>query len=73
MLTRQVLTPWQFLLCLAPHGIFELTALFWACSIGMLSVAVKEKFKLFVCPLLLMLTAGFIEAFVSTMVISLVL
>ena len=56
-----------FALCLLPHGIFELPALFLACAIGMRGVN-KAGVKAFMLPVVMLLLAAGVEVFITPLV-----
>jgi uncharacterized membrane protein SpoIIM required for sporulation len=66
---NNILQMWQFGLCLAPHGIFEVFAILLACAIGIQKIDLKSKMKLFKIPVALLVVAAFMEAYVSPMVV----
>lgn len=62
-------TAWpNYFLALAPHGIFELPAIFLACAIGVSLYTAREKLKLAMAPLGMLVVAACIEAWVSPVV-----
>lgn len=62
-------TSWlNYFLALAPHGVFELPAIFLACAIGMSLYTFKEKLKLALAPLGMLAVAACIETWVSPLV-----
>jgi len=68
--SNQICNYWEYIKGLAPHGVIELFAIFLACSIGMQDINLKTKAKLFAIPIILLLFAASMEAFVSPLVIS---
>ena len=56
-------------LSLAPHGVFELSAIFLACAIGVSMYPAKEKLKLAATPLGMLMIAAFIETWISPLVV----
>lgn len=61
----QGLAWWRFALFLAPHGVFELPAIFLACAIGMLAWPTARRLRLALVPLGLLAVAAVVEVYVT--------
>jgi uncharacterized membrane protein SpoIIM required for sporulation len=59
---------WRFAAALAPHGAFELPAIFAACGIGVLALGVRERLRKSVPVLAILAVAAAVEVTVSPMV-----
>lgn len=64
---------WKFALVLLPHGIFELSAIFAACAIGILAAGIREKMSMLRVPAALLGTAAVVETWISPVVVNIML
>lgn len=64
---------WKYIIALSPHGVLELTAIFITCTIGIMSIRVKEKMRITLVPLSMLVVAAIIETWVSPIVASSIL
>lgn len=69
ILNHNGFTWFKYVLSLVPHGIFELSAIFLACAIGASMYSAKEKLKLAVTPLGMLMIAACIETWISPLVV----
>lgn len=70
ILAKQGIEVWRFALALTPHGIVELPAIFIACALGMKQMELKERWKAFRTPFVLLAVAAAIETWISPIIVS---
>lgn len=59
-----------FTVAIAPHGFIEIFSICLTCAIGMYSLKIHEKLKMFTLPLGLLVIAAAIEVYISPLVVA---